>query len=141
VLADAVFAAVQSSAHTVNAGCKAASRDDLLRFSHARDAQRDRKRDDFKNGKFPLFVTTTIMERGITVKKANVLVLEADREQVFDEGTLIQMAGRAGRSAEYPQGEVVFAGKTISDAMRNARKKIIFLNRTAREQGYLKPGL
>ncbi|MBU7006420.1 DEAD/DEAH box helicase, partial [Phosphitispora fastidiosa] len=141
VLADAVFAAVQSSTRAVNAGRKPASPDDLLRFSHARDAQRDRKRDDFKNGKFPLFVTTTIMERGITVKKANVLVLEADWEQVFDEGTLIQMAGRAGRSIEYPDGEVVFAGKTISDAMGNARKKIVFLNRTAREQGYLKPGL
>ncbi len=141
LLAEALLAAVRRNGHTAYTGYRTVFQNDLLRFSHARDAQRDRKRDDFKKGKFPLFVTTTIMERGITVKKANVLVLEADREQVFDEGTLIQMAGRAGRSAEYPEGEVIFAGKTINDAMRNARKKIIFLNETARGQGYLKPGL
>ncbi|WP_418791029.1 DEAD/DEAH box helicase [Phosphitispora sp. TUW77] len=140
LLADAIWTAVQGNVQ-LNVDCKDASRDGLLRFSHAKDAQRDQKRDDFKNGKFCLFVTTTIMERGITVKKANVMVLEADREQVFDEGTLIQMAGRAGRSAEYPDGEVVFIGKSISDAMRNARKRIVFLNKKAREQGYLKPGL
>jgi competence protein ComFA len=111
---------------------------DLLYYSHARDPLRDRKREGFKAGEFPFFLTTTIMERGITVKKANVLVLEADYEQVFDEGTLVQMAGRAGRSAEYPDGEVVFSGKRAGTAMKKAREQIMYLNRVAAKEGYLK---
>ncbi len=112
----------------------------LLAFSHAGDRDREQKRRDFKAGKFRLFLTTTIMERGITVKRAHVLVLEADFEPVFDEGTLIQMAGRAGRSAEFPDGEVVFVGGRINQAMRRARQKIRYLNTVARRAGYLKRG-
>lgn len=110
----------------------------VLRYSHARDPLRDQKRDDFKAGKFRVFVTTTIMERGVTVREANVLVLDADHQPVFDDGTLIQMAGRAGRSAEFPDGQVVFIGRSVSSAMEQARDKIKFLNNTAKREGYLK---
>jgi len=105
--------------------------------SHAGDPLRDSKREDFKNGICRIFVTTSIMERGITVKKANVLVLDADYEAVFDEGSLVQMAGRAGRSAEYPGGRVLFMGAHISTAMKKACAQIGFLNDIARRQGYL----
>lgn len=112
----------------------------LLRFSHSKDPHRGQKIEDFKAGKYRLFLTTTIMERGITVNRANVLVMHADFDKVFDEGTLIQMAGRAGRSAEFPDGEVVFVGRTINKAMKNAIKKIRFLNSVARREGYLENG-
>ena len=112
----------------------------LLSFSHSKDPFRDQKIEDFKAGKFRLFLTTTIMERGITVNRANVLVMHADFDQVFDEGTLIQMAGRAGRSAEFPDGEVVFVGRTINKAMKNAIKQIRYLNSVARREGYLENG-
>ncbi|PKM44510.1 MAG: hypothetical protein CVV03_07725 [Firmicutes bacterium HGW-Firmicutes-8] len=112
----------------------------LLRFSHSKDPFRDQKIEDFKAGKFRLFLTTTIMERGITVNRANVLVIHADFDKVFDEGTLIQMAGRAGRSAEFPHGEAVFVGRTINKAMKNAIKKIRYLNSVARQEGYLENG-
>lgn len=105
--------------------------------SHAGDPLRDSKREDFKNGKCRIFVTTSIMERGVTVKKANVLVLDADYEAVFDEGSLVQMAGRAGRSAEFPGGRVLFMGAHISTAMKKACAQIGFLNDIARRQGYL----
>lgn len=108
-----------------------------FQLSHAKDPFRDQKRENFKKGKIRIFVTTTIMERGVTVKKANVLVLEADFEQVFDEGTLIQMAGRAGRSAEFPKGEVVFVGRGISGAMKSALNKIRFFNRRAKQEGFI----
>lgn len=113
----------------------------LLKYSHAKDKERDEKREAFKQGEVRIFLTTTIMERGITVKKANVLVLNADYERVFDQGTLIQMAGRAGRSREHPQGEVIFIGQKISTSMKGALRSIQFLNKTARQKGYLKGGL
>ncbi len=112
----------------------------FISFSYAQDSLRDYKRDCFKKGGTRVFVTTSIMERGITVANANVMVLNADFEYIFDEGTLIQMSGRAGRSAEYPHGDVVFVGKGITGAMKGAREKIKGLNKEARKLGYLKPG-
>jgi competence protein ComFA len=110
----------------------------VLQYSHAADPERDKKRLAFKQGGFPFFLSTTIMERGITVANAHVMVLFADSARVFDEGALIQMAGRAGRSAAYPTGDVVFIGENITPAMAGAVKKISLLNREAAERGYLR---
>ena len=110
----------------------------LLEYSHAADPERERKRVGFKGGEFPFLLSTTIMERGITVANAHVLVLFADYERVFDDGTLIQMAGRAGRSGDFPRGEVLFAGEKITPAMQGACEKIAMLNRDALSKGYLR---
>ncbi|TLM79809.1 MAG: DNA/RNA helicase, partial [Actinobacteria bacterium] len=113
-------------------------RPQVLQYSHAADPERDIKRLGFKRGEFPFFLSTTIMERGITVANAHVMVLFADFARVFDEGALIQMAGRAGRSAAFPAGDVLFIGEHITPAMEGACKKIILLNREAAAQGYLR---
>lgn len=110
----------------------------VLQYSHAADPERDRKRVEFKEGGYPFLLSTTIMERGITVENAHVMVLFADYEKVFDEGTLIQMAGRAGRSAAYPDGEVLFIGENLTPAMRGACEKITRLNSEAAARGYLR---
>lgn len=110
----------------------------VLQYSHAADPERDRKRVSFKQGEFPFLLSTTIMERGITVANAHVLVLFADFVKVFDEGALIQMAGRAGRSATFPGDEVLFIGEKITPAIDGACKKISLLNREAAAQGYLR---
>lgn len=108
----------------------------VLEYSYAADPERDKKREGFKRGDFPFFLSTTIMERGITVANAHVLVLFADYARVFDEGALIQMSGRAGRSAPFPAGEVAFIGENITPAMRGAVEKIRLLNREAAARGY-----
>ncbi|PRX32570.1 competence protein ComFA [Orenia metallireducens] len=106
--------------------------------SHSQDRQREEKREAFLAGDYPILVSTTIMERGVTVEKANVMVLFADWEYVFSEETLIQMAGRSGRSLKYPQGKVWFVGESISNQMEKAREKIQLLNEESAEKGYLK---
>ncbi|OCL27647.1 DNA/RNA helicase [Orenia metallireducens] len=106
--------------------------------SHSQDRQREEKRESFLAGDYPILVSTTIMERGVTVEKANVMVLFADWEYVFSEETLIQMAGRSGRSLKYPQGKVWFVGESISGEMEKAREKIKMLNEESAEKGYLK---
>ena len=106
--------------------------------SHSGDNNREEKRESFAAGEYPILVSTTIMERGITVKKANVLVLFADREFVFNEQTLVQMAGRSGRSVEYPKGRVWFVGEEISQSMQVAKQQISVLNQEAKKKGYLK---
>ncbi|SFL84572.1 DEAD/DEAH box helicase [Salibacterium qingdaonense] len=82
----------------------------------------------FREGTVPLLVTTTIMERGVTIENADVAVLGAEAA-IFTESAFVQIAGRAGRSADYPDGDVVFfhAGKT--EAMAAAKRHITSMNR------------
>jgi len=110
-----------------------------VEYSHSRDEDRELKRDRFVKGEFPVLVTTTIWERGITVPRVNVLVLFADVEEIFDEAALIQMAGRAGRTSSYPLGKVWFMGSRVTKSMRSAQKKIHQMNVEAGEKGFLSP--
>ena len=109
-----------------------------VEYSHSQDPHRAQKCKQFSEGRFPIFVTTTILERGITVRRANVVVLFANKSFVFDQGSLIQMAGRSGRSVEYPYGEVLFVGEQITKDMELAIKSIEDMNEEARRLGYLK---
>lgn len=109
-------------------------------FVHSRHPERDRVREAFKEGQIDVLVTTTIMERGITVAMADVVVLYADFERVFDAGTLVQMAGRAGRSHEYPCAQVYFVAERTSPAMRAAIASIRAMNEHAAKSGYLVTG-
>ncbi|WP_170270128.1 DEAD/DEAH box helicase [Heliorestis acidaminivorans] len=108
-----------------------------VEYSHSRDPQREAKRQAFSQQLFPFFVTTSIMERGITVPRANVVVLFAENERIYDERTLIQMAGRAGRSTERPYGDVWFVGTRLTASMKEAERSIVWLNEEARKKGYL----
>ncbi|NLO89877.1 MAG: DEAD/DEAH box helicase family protein [Clostridia bacterium] len=110
-----------------------------VEYSHGRDEDRELKRERFIKGEFPVLVTTTLWERGITVPRVNVLVLFADAEEIFDEAALIQMAGRAGRTSSYPMGKVWFVGSRVTKSMKSARGKIHQLNIEASEKGFLKP--
>ena len=58
-----------------------------------------------KNGYIKNLISTTILERGITVRNVDVIVLEAD-DRVFTHQTLIQICGRVGRSYEDPYGSI-----------------------------------
>jgi len=111
-----------------------------IEWIHAGDRERTRKRERFFAGEFPVLVTTTIMERGVTAPRVQVLVLEAGQEGVFDAPTLVQIAGRCGRSPAYPTGEVWFISRGISRSMREARAQIAGLNREALRKGYLREG-
>ncbi|MGE5586733.1 MAG: helicase-related protein [Clostridia bacterium] len=109
-------------------------------FVHSRHPERDRLREAFKQGRIDVLVTTTIMERGINVPMADVVVLYADFDRVFDAGTLVQMAGRAGRSGEYPCARVHFVAERVSPAMRAAIASIRAMNEHAAAAGYLQKG-
>jgi competence protein ComFA len=109
-----------------------------VQFSHAKDPERDQKRLGFTKAEFPILITTTILERGVTIPRVNVLVLFADAEKIFDEGSLIQMSGRTGRTTEDPRGKAWLVGRSISLAMRSAVRRIREMNQLARVLGYLK---
>lgn len=101
------------------------------------DPERASKVMSFRNREIRLLVTTTILERGVTVPKSDVFILDADSE-LFDEAALVQMAGRAGRSKDDPAGRVVFAAPQWTRSQSSAVRQIKAMNRIARKGGYLR---
>ncbi|WP_042195518.1 helicase-related protein [Paenibacillus camerounensis] len=91
----------------------------------------------FREREIRILVTTTILERGVTVPRSDVYILDAD-SGLFDEASLVQMAGRAGRSKEDPAGTVMFLSPQWTRSQRKAIAQIRNMNTIARRQGYLK---
>ncbi|KAI7261911.1 hypothetical protein KC345_g9613 [Hortaea werneckii] len=102
----------------------------------SKDPGRAEKVLDFRRCAISILVTTTILERGVTVPHSDVFILDA-ASQLFDEAALVQMAGRAGRSKDDPAGTVIFASAEWSRSQRGAIAQIRSMNAIARRQGYL----
>lgn len=74
-----------------------------------------------------ILVSTTLLERGITVEDVHVIVYQSEH-QVFDEKTLIQIAGRVGRKPNHPLGDIYFLSKSQSREIKQCIKTIKRLN-------------
>ncbi|MCM3716133.1 DEAD/DEAH box helicase [Alkalihalobacillus oceani] len=97
---------------------------------HANDSGRHQRIEAFRQQKTAILVTTTILERGVTFPGVQVAVLGADH-RIFTETALVQIAGRVGRSAAQPDGDVIFFHYGISQAMRAAKRHIQLMNQEA----------
>ncbi|MFC0187347.1 DEAD/DEAH box helicase [Fictibacillus aquaticus] len=95
---------------------------------HSEDPNRKEKVLRFRNKEIKLLVTTTILERGVTVPKLDVAVLGAE-EDIFTESALVQIAGRAGRKADDTNGSVTFFHHVKSEAMNRAVRQINLMNK------------
>jgi len=71
---------------------------------------------DFKKGKLNYLVTTSVLERGITIKGLQVIIFNADHD-IYDKETLVQIAGRVGRKKEEPTGDIIFLITRITNAI------------------------
>lgn len=96
-----------------------------------KDSERYEKIEGMRQQLFDFLVTTTILERGVTFSNIDVIVF-ASNHQVFSESSLIQISGRVGRKAEYPNGEVYFLHDGWSREMKQALKAIKQMNREGR---------
>ncbi|WP_425459259.1 helicase-related protein [Fontibacillus phaseoli] len=109
----------------------------LIEGTSSQDKDRSDHVLSFRSTNIRLLVTTTILERGVTVPKSDVYILDADSE-MFDEASLVQMAGRAGRSKDDPQGTIVFVSAEWTRSQRGAVRQIRRMNAIARKNGFLK---
>lgn len=100
-------------------------------YVHAEDPDRKEKVERFRNREIYLLITTTILERGVTFPSIDVVVLDAGHI-VFDDAALIQIAGRAGRNAKDPTGEIIFIHDGKTDAMERAMYEIKQMNKRAK---------
>lgn len=96
-------------------------------YVSSKKADRDGTIQRFKEGKTRFLITTAVMERGITVKGLQVIVYHAD-DAIYDAAALIQIAGRAGRKADAPDGDVLFLGEKKTRAMEEAENEIRYCN-------------
>ncbi|MBE4907061.1 DEAD/DEAH box helicase [Bacillus luteolus] len=103
---------------------------------HAEDPFRKEKVTSFRKGEIPILVTTTILERGVTVPNIDVAVLGSE-DQIFTESALVQISGRVGRSAKYPTGDIIFYHYGKTKAMLAAKRQIQNMNKEAVEQNLL----
>ena len=95
---------------------------------HSEDPYRKEKVLQLRNEQRKGLLTTTILERGITIKNVQVAVVGAENP-VFTSSALIQISGRVGRNVEYPTGDIIFFHHGITIEMDRARNKILEMNR------------
>ena len=73
-----------------------------------------------------ILISTTLLERGITVEDVHVIVYQGDHH-VFDTRTLIQIAGRVGRKPNYPTGSIIilhaYKSKEIRECIRILKQR------------------
>ncbi|MBP2241973.1 competence protein ComFA [Cytobacillus eiseniae] len=103
---------------------------------HAEDPNRKEKVQAMRKKDIPILLTTTILERGVTFPNIDVAVLGAE-DRIFTESALVQIAGRVGRSAQAPSGEIIFFHYGKTNAMIRARKQITRMNEEARMKGLI----
>lgn len=65
---------------------------------------RDKNIMDFKNNKYDIIVSTSVLERGITINQISV-ILYMKTNSIMDTSSIIQMIGRVGRGTKYTDGQ------------------------------------
>lgn len=110
--------------------------DPKIEAVYAEDPKRKEKVMAMRAKEIPLLLTTTILERGVTFPNLDVAVFGAE-DRIFTESALVQIAGRVGRSAQHPTGDITFFHYGKTNSMVNARKQILAMNKEAREKGLI----
>lgn len=105
-------------------------------FVNSQDNNKLNKIKRFKDSRIAFLITTIILERGITIPNTDVIVIGTEHH-IFTESSLVQIAGRVGRSRDYPQGLVCFIFDEINFSIINARDQIKYMNKLALKRGLL----
>lgn len=85
--------------------------------------------DAFHEKKYDVLISTTILERGITIRGIHIAILHADHP-VFNEASLIQMIGRVGRRLEMPTGKGIFLCTQVTTDIKRCIHAIEKMNAT-----------
>ena len=91
-------------------------------FVHSKNLTQS-KINDFRSNKVKIIISTSVLERGITLKGLNIIVYHCSHF-IFNEATLIQMCGRVGRDSTISYGHIFFLGNNLNKNIDNCIKKI-----------------
>src|SRR5690606_13583805 len=98
-----------------------------IAYTSAEDDERDAKVQKFRERDIDVLVTTSILERGVTIKKSDICIIDA-HQRAFSRTAIVQMAGRAGRAIEDPNGFVYLLGLERTTEIKGAIKEISAMN-------------
>jgi ATP-dependent DNA helicase RecG len=84
-------------------------------------AEREAAMEDFKGGRIKILVATTVIEVGVDVRNATVMVIE--QAERFGLAQLHQLRGRVGRGAE--QSYCVLVTERLNDAARERIRTLV----------------
>ena len=98
-----------------------------INYVNSKRENKDQILDDFRDKKIMFIVTTSILERGITIDDLQVVVLFSNHI-VYSSQSLIQIAGRVGRNINHPSGDVYFLTNEITENIKDAIKEINYCN-------------
>ena len=101
-------------------------------YVHSKRENRKEIINTFRKGFYKYLVTTSVLERGVTIRDLQVIVYKF-HTFVYDKGTLIQIAGRVGRKKESPEGEVIFIGRKHTKEAREAVENIRASNKALQD--------
>ncbi len=94
-----------------------------LDYTHSERKDKDQIISDFKEGKIKTLISTTLLERGITIDNLQVIVYQSDHP-LFNHQTLTQISGRVGRNPKHPKGDVYYLAEKISKEMQKSVAEI-----------------
>lgn len=77
----------------------------------------------FRNGDYGFIVSTTILERGISLSKISIYVI-FDRKNAFDTSSLVQIVGRVRRGLNSEIGEAYIISSVFSKDIRECLKQL-----------------
>jgi len=92
-------------------------------YVHSKRNNRKEIIDAFRKGNYSYLVTTSVLERGVTLRNLQVIISQSD-DKIYEKGTLIQIAGRVGRKPDAPEGEVIFLCEKTTNEMIKAIRDI-----------------
>lgn len=92
-------------------------------YVHSKREERNEIINEFREFKYDYLVSTSVLERGVTIPNLQVIIFCAHHD-LYSKEALIQISGRAGRSIKYPEGEVIYIGDKITEAMEKSKSTI-----------------
>lgn len=114
----------------------ASKTDVTLACVSAKDVYRHDKVNAMREERYDFLLTTTILERGVTFSNIDVIVCGCDHA-LYTSESLVQIAGRVGRKADFPFGEVWFLHDGKTKAMKRAVSWIKRMNHLAKLGGMI----
>ena len=86
--------------------------------------------ENFRQNEVGILISTTILERGVTFPCIDVFVIQANHH-LYSSSSLVQIAGRVGRSMDRPTGDLVFFHEGSTKVIEQAIKEIKKMNQEA----------
>ncbi|HFI0633846.1 TPA: DEAD/DEAH box helicase [Streptococcus suis] len=107
--------------------------DETIGFVSSQTENRLEIVEGFRNKDITILISTTILERGVTFPGVDVIVVQANH-YLYTSSSLVQIAGRVGRSMERPTGLLQFFHE---GSTRSIEKAIAEIKQMNKEAGYV----